>query len=351
MSLLNASEWEDFLSYFPDAHILQTKSWGELKQVFGWKIDRIGILSEDKTIGIGAQILFKPLPLGLSMAYIPRGPVGLVSQPETHPLWNQWMVEVDHLCRRRRAVFLKIEPDLWENERPASLSESAEELPSGFIKSQQDIQPSRTLLVDLKDNEDAILARMKQKTRYNIRLALKKGVVVKSSQDLQTFHKLMQLTGQRDVFGVHSLEYYQKAFDLFYPNGACQIFTAEFDGEPLATVMVFARGANAWYFYGASSDAHREKMPAYLLQWEAIRWARSQGCTQYDLWGVPDFDWEILEENFTQRSVGLWGVYRFKRGFGGELKRAQGPWDKIYKPFWHWGYLKAINLRAKNDDV
>ena len=96
--------------------------------------------------------------------------------------------------------------------------------------------------------------------------------------------------------------------------------------------MVFRRGKRAWYFYGASGNAHRERMPTYLLQWEAIRWARSQQCTSYDLWGVPDADEQSLEDQFMQRSSGLWGVYRFKRGFGGELMRALGPYDRVYRP-------------------
>ncbi len=104
--------------------------------------------------------------------------------------------------------------------------------------------------------------------------------------------------------------------------------------------MVFAYGSRAWYFYGASTNQHRHRMPTYLLQWEAMRWARDQGCTEYDLWGVPDEDEHTLEDQFAERSDGLWGVYRFKRGFGGNLRRALGPWDRVYQPvlytFYRW---------------
>jgi lipid II:glycine glycyltransferase (peptidoglycan interpeptide bridge formation enzyme) len=99
--------------------------------------------------------------------------------------------------------------------------------------------------------------------------------------------------------------------------------------------MVFAYGSRAWYFYGASTEKERNRMPTYLLQWKAMQWARQRGCTQYDLWGVPDADLETLEANFTKRSDGLWGVYRFKRGFGGELIRAAGALDRPYnKPLY-----------------
>jgi len=99
-----------------------------------------------------------------------------------------------------------------------------------------------------------------------------------------------------------------------------------------AGLMVFAHGRRAWYFYGASASDHRDRMPTYILQWEAMRWARAHGCTEYDLWGVPDADEDTLENEFSERSDGLWGVYRFKRGFGGRLCRSAGPWDRIYQP-------------------
>jgi lipid II:glycine glycyltransferase (peptidoglycan interpeptide bridge formation enzyme) len=94
--------------------------------------------------------------------------------------------------------------------------------------------------------------------------------------------------------------------------------------------MVFARGNRSWYFYGASTEQERARMPTYLLQWQAIRWARGRGCREYDLWGVPDADLPQLEAQFSSRSDGLWGVYRFKRGFGGRLMRTPGGWDRPY---------------------
>jgi lipid II:glycine glycyltransferase (peptidoglycan interpeptide bridge formation enzyme) len=217
--------------------------------------------------------------------------------------------------------------------------------------SAQTIQPPRTLLIDLAGDEEQVLARMKQKTRYNIRLALKKGIVVRSSEDLDAFYSLMQVTGGRDSFGVHSLPYYRLAYELFHRRGNCELLMAEFKGEPLAGLMVFANGRRAWYFYGASANEHRERMPTYLLQWEAMRWARSLGCTLYDLWGVPDEDEETLEANFAKRSDGLWGVYRFKRGFGGQLRRAAGPWDRVYNPLLYTLYRWWTGVRSAPGEV
>jgi lipid II:glycine glycyltransferase (peptidoglycan interpeptide bridge formation enzyme) len=108
--------------------------------------------------------------------------------------------------------------------------------------------------------------------------------------------------------------------------------------------MVFTSSSRSWYFYGASSGIHRDRMPTYLVQWEAMRWAKKMSCTEYDLWGVPDQDLDTLEANFTNRNDGLWGVYRFKRGFGGQLKRNCGPWDRVYNPFLYSLYMVRVQL-------
>ena len=244
--------------------------------------------------------------------------------------------EVDLVCKAKRAIFLKVEPDLWEDHPD---SDSVGQPPLGFQLSPHDIQPPRTLVVDLKGTDDQILARMKQKTRYNIRLARRKEIVIRQTHDIDVFYQLMQVTSERDAFGVHSKSYYQRALDLFEPRGGCALFCAEFDGQPLAGLMVFAHGKRAWYFYGASSNDYRHLMPTYLLQWKAMQWAKAQGCSEYDLWGVPDESHESLESNFLERSDGLWGVYRFKRGFGGELRRSVRGWDRVYNPILYKMYL------------
>jgi len=324
MTALTSNAWDEFLAAYPDAHILQTAAWGDLKASFGWQVFRVA------AGGVGAQILFRSLPLGYNLAYLPKGPV-----PAAQNSWDQFWPQVDALCRERKAIFLKIESDFWEQ---VDDSVSGEAPPPGLRLSPHTIQPPRTLIVDLTPEEDQILAAMKQKTRYNIRLASRKDVVVRTSDDVSVFSDLMEITGQRDDFGVHSLDYYRQAFDLFHRRGACQLFIAQYEDQPLAAIMVFMRGTRAWYFYGASSNQHRNRMPAYLLQWEAMRWAKSRGCQTYDLWGVPDADLETLEADFMKRHDGLWGVYRFKRGFGGQLMRSAQAWDRVYHPAFYAAY-------------
>ena len=325
MTEVSLTDWNTFLSKYPNAHLLQTGEWGELKSAFGW--DPVRIIPDD---GPAVQILFRRLPLGLTLAYIPK-PV------ESDSIFGErFWVEIDTICKNRRAVFLKIEPAAWDD----PLIQTGEGV--GVRVSPHNIQPPRTITVDLRDANEEILARMKQKTRYNIRLAAKKDVTVHAWDDIPAFHEMMEITGGRDGFGVHSLEYYQRAYEIFHPTGMAELLVAEYEGKPLAALMVFARGRRAWYVYGASNNQERNRMPTYLLQWEAMRWARAKGAEEFDLWGVPDVDEVSLESQFTERNDGLWGVYRFKRGFGGKLNRATQAMDRVYNPILYWLYTKYM---------
>ncbi len=341
MPEVNATQWDEFLQDCPNSHLLQAAAWGELKSVFGWQPVRI-VSHLGEPGAAGAQLLLRRLPLGFSLAYLSKGPPAptTLNQAPSAPAWSDLWTEIDRACRRLRAVFLLVEPDAREGE-------AALEAP-GFQTGMQSIQPRRSLLVDLEGSEDELLGRMKQKTRYNIRLAAKKDILVRPSRDLEAFNRLMAVTSQRDRFGVHTSAYYQRAYDLFHPSGNCELFLATFEEQPVGGVLVFARGERAWYLYGASSDEHRERMPAYLLQWEAMRWAREKGCREYDLWGVPDEEEETLEANFAARSDGLWGVYRFKRGFGGRLVRAAAPQERVYQPALHRIYRLLLSRRGES---
>jgi peptidoglycan pentaglycine glycine transferase (the first glycine) len=340
MAVVSAVTWQEFLADKENPHILQTAEWGELKRAFGWDVERI--VSGDS----GVQILFRKLPLGFTVGYLAK-PVNSeklsVISEQLSVSSEQFLAEIDSVCRKKRAVFLKIEPDCWDTEY-WSLNTDHWLL----VTSPHNIQPPRTVIISLEGSDDEILARMKQKCRYNVRLAEKKDVTVRAWDDLDGFHRLMQVTGGRDGFGVHSLAYYQKAYELFHPTGMAELLVAEFESKPLAALMVFALGKRAYYLYGASNDEERNRMPTYLLQWEAMKWAKACGCTEYDLWGVPDVDEATLEAQFETRQDGLWGVYRFKRGFGGQVKRAAQALDKVYMPLLYWLYLWRMGKGDNN---
>lgn len=329
--LADPAAWDNFIVAHPDSHILQTANWGMLKSAFGWKAERL-VYGDS-----GAQVLFRGLPFGYSIAYIPKGPIQFT---------DELLSELDAVCQKHKAIFLKIEPFAWEPDPYWQRLEL-----SGWYRSEP-IQPRRTVTIPLTVSGEEILVGMKQKTRYNIRLAEKRGIDVRQSQDYALFTEMAQVTGKRDGFGVHSAAYYQKIKELFTEDGQAVLLVAYFENQPVAGIIVFAHGKNAWYMYGASTDAERNRMPTYLLQWEAIKWAQSKGCEVYDLWGIPDHDEEELEALFEskQHHDGLWGVYRFKRGFGGNIQRSVGAWDKAYKPLLYKAYRLYTALKSKRLD-
>ncbi|HSL29405.1 MAG TPA: peptidoglycan bridge formation glycyltransferase FemA/FemB family protein [Anaerolineales bacterium] len=323
MPIVTLAEWNQFLHNHPNAHLLQTGEWGELKSAFGWKAVRI------VSGKAGVQVLYRQLPLGFTVGYLPK------VNPD-RVLW----AEIDSVSKKHRAIFLKWEADSWEGEHPSSITRY-----SPLSTSPHNIQPPRTIIVDLRSDPEVILARMKQKTRYNIRLAEKKNVTVRAWEDVGSFHAMMVATGQRDGFGVHSREYYRRAYELLQPRQMAELLVAEYEGKPLAALFIGRNGNRAYYLYGASTDEERNRMPTYLLQWEAMKWAKACGCEEYDLWGVPDEEEATLEANFEKRNDGLWGVYRFKRGFGGQLKRAVQAMDRVYNPLLYRAYLRFIRNR------
>jgi lipid II:glycine glycyltransferase (peptidoglycan interpeptide bridge formation enzyme) len=332
----DAANWDAFVASRPDAHILQTAAWGDLKSRFGWSAERIAV-TRDGQIAAGALVLFRRLPLRLgTLAYIPKGPLVDLSD---EALTSTLLSGIDALARRRRSILLKIEPDAL-----AGSPAGERYLQLGFRPSPQTVQPPSTILVDITRGEEDILAEMHQKTRYNIRLAERKGVSVREAgrDDLLAFNVLMQVTGARDGFDVHSPNYYNAAFDLFVLRNQARVFVAETEAQIIAGVFVFALGRRAWYFYGASDNDFRERMPNHALQWHAIRWAKTSGCCEYDLWGIPDADEAELEAQYLHRSDGLWGVYRFKRGFGGKVVRFIGALDRVYNPLLYRVYLLAL---------
>lgn len=338
----SAPEWDAFVAAHPRAHILQTTGWAALKGAYGWGSDRVALVDGGRVVA-GAQLLFRPLPFRLgSLAYVAMAPL-LTDPAQEQPLW----AAIDACAKHHGAAFLKWEPGIYGDGEP-----KPDFARLGFRASVQTIQPPRTILIDISADDETILARMNQGTRRKIRQSLKNGVEYRQSAnraDVAKFNAIMQVTGSRNAFGVHEPAYYERAYDLFVPDAAALIL-AEHEGDTLAGIMVFAKGRTAWYLYGASSSEKRNLMATYGVQWQAIQWAKARGCTVYDLWGIPDEPLETLEAQFEQRSDGLWGVYGFKRGWGGEVVRSLGAWDKVYNPIIYAAYTMAVKVRERSDD-
>ena len=173
---------------------------------------------------------------------------------------------------------------------------------------------------------------MKPKWRYNIRLAERKGIRIRAgtSADLPDFYAMYVETGRRDGFLVRPYDYYRRIWERFLDEGLAHLLLAELDGRPVAGLILFRFGPTAWYFYGASTAQARPLMPNHALQWAAMRWAQDAGCTRYDWWGAPD----VLAENDP-----MWGVYRFKIGFGGVFTQSIGAYDYPASRLLYWIYM------------
>ncbi len=321
--------WNESLAGEPAFALLQSWEWGEFKERLGWRAYRVAA-ERDGRIVAGAQLLVRRLPLGLaSLAYVPRGPTGAWLDP---PVARALLGELRRVARRERAVFLRVEPPLAG--RP-----DAERalLAMGFRGSPYTNQPRATIVLDLAPPPDELLAGMHPKTRYNIRYAARKGVVVEEGgpEELPLLHRLMQLTGRRGGFSPRSLRYYQQEWAALAP-GRLRLLIATYQGRPLAVNVYAHFGAHAAYLHGASSGEHANLQPNSLLMWEAILRARALGCRSFDLWGIPDEVGLAVAQGAgppaSERTDGLWGVYRFKRGFSRRVLLYAAAHDDVYLP-------------------
>ena len=362
VSTAERKKWDQFINDHPGGHFLQSWGWGELKASIGWHPFRFSLRDEKQGQMVAAtQVLCRPVPgfplWAGHLAYIPKGPVIDWSDA---CLCQAFFTQLNARLQRQGALALRMEPNrvvealtcsTGSNPRPGNplatevpvAHSNIEELQAVdttattattatmatlpmLLYPVQPVQPIRSIVLDLTPTEDALLAGMKEKWRYNLRLAKRKGVTVRAAEtveDVETWYALLRTTGERDHFGIHTIDYYLKAWHVFVPRQQACLFLAEYDGRLLAGIFVAMLSRQAVYLYGASSNECRNLMPNYLLQWEAICWAKRQGAVQYDFWGIPET--ESAEEAMA-------GVYRFKRGWGGKTMRFVGCYEYIYRP-------------------
>ena len=353
--------WNEIISQLPNPHFLQTYEWGQVKARYGWEPiyliwDLEGKMREEKAKNLSslifparaaALVLKKKIVSGglaarLCILYAPKGP--LLDWGD-EALRTRVLDDLQRFARQQGAIFLKLDPDValgtgipgTETDRaePGGEAVRADLVRRGWRFSEDQIQFKNTVILDVSASEEEMLARMKQKTRYNVRLGPKKDVAVRvgNESDWPMLYKMYAETSVRDGFVIRDEGYYQTVWGLF--KGMAEPLIAEVDGEPVAAVFLFAFGGRAYYVYGMSREAHREKMPTYLLQWEAMKWAKARGCSSYDLWGAPD----VFDE-----SDSMWGVFRFKDGLGGQVLRTLGAWDFVPNPFWYAMYTKLVPM-------
>jgi peptidoglycan pentaglycine glycine transferase (the first glycine) len=378
--------WNSIIARLPNPHFLQTYEWGQVKAKYGWEPiylawDSQGKMKEARNardlssfafypsaaaLVLKRQIIRSGFAARLSILYAPKGPL---LDWANEPLRSRVLDDLQSYARRQGAIFLKMDPDVvlgqgiphteadvinYTGQAVKSLLERR-----GWQYSSDQIQFRNTVLIDLAPSEQEMLTRMKQKTRYNIRLAEKKGITLRvgTQEDFSMLYKMYAETSIRDGFVIRDEGYYETVWKIFTENAphpvsnlreasprdrspitnyelpSTEPLIAEVDHEPIAAIFVFYFARRAYYVYGMSRDVHRERMPAYLLQWEAMKRARARGCTFYDLWGAP----EVFDETDS-----MWGVYRFKEGLGGKVVRTLGAWDFAPSPFWYKMYSEAI---------
>jgi peptidoglycan pentaglycine glycine transferase (the first glycine) len=323
-SITDPIKWNTALTALPDRHVLQSWEWGQFKSRWGWQ-PRYFAYEADHHITAAALVLRRSIARSLNILYVPKGPAMNYSDAA---LVDRVLNDLIDIARRDRAIFIKIDPDLARSDRTILLDR-------GWRESAEQIQFRNTMLIDLTPAEDQLLAAMKPKTRYNIRLAQKKGVSVSLGglDDLDRLYAMYDETAQRDGFIIRPIDYYRDAWGSFIQSGLAQPFIAEVEHEAVAALILFRFADRVWYLYGMSRSQHREFMPNHLLQWEAMRWAKAHGCTLYDLWGAPD---ELSE------SDSMWGVYKFKEGLGGQFTQHVGAVDFVVSRFGYWLYSAVM---------
>lgn len=374
---MESNSWNSIISNLPNPHFLQTYEWGQVKAKYGWtplyaawdadgrwkvESDPNQLSSFQSPVAaallLKRQILRSGFAARLSILYAPKGP--LLDWSDA-PLRNRVLDNLQSFAKKQGAIFLKMDPDVVlgtgiPHTEEDHLNNNGYSVVSdlkhrGWRYSSDQIQFKNTVLIDLRHSEE-LLARMKQKTRYNIRLAERKGVTLRigTSNDFDMIYKMYAETSVRDGFVIRNEEYYKTVWSTFMANAQSSVsnlqplitnyqlpFTesliAGVNNEPVAAIFVFYFAGRAYYVYGMSRAIHREKMPTYLLQWEAMKRAKAKGCTVYDLWGAPD----VFDE-----SDSMWGVYRFKEGLGGKVLRTLGAWDFAPNPLWYKLYSETI---------
>jgi peptidoglycan pentaglycine glycine transferase (the first glycine) len=323
--ITDPGQWNDTLRRLPYAHVLQSWEWGEFKaRQTGWQPHRYAFSKNGTVVGMASIGVRRIGPLKL--LYISKGPVLPYQDTAIAAEILEWL---QGYARRERAIWLKIDPDIIaatgvpgeEDDSPHPVGQSMTSLlrKKGWQPGEQ-VQFQNTITLDLTSSEDEILAAMSQNTRRKVRTAEKKGVTIRAAtlDDIPALYALYESTGTRDAFLTRPFSYYGDLWQTFMQSGLAHALIAEYEGKPIAHVILFHFGQTCWYFYGASANAERERMPNYALQWEAMKWAKAQGYSIYDFWGAPNI--------FTEEDR-MWGVFEFKRGFRGTVTRFIGAWD------------------------
>lgn len=279
----------EFLQNNPKTNFMQSPEWARVKTE--WKNEFITVEDENGNIKGTMSILLRKVPfINRHIMYAPRGFVCDVHDKET---LKELTIKAQEIAKKYRAFIFRLDPDVLQSDEEFKkiITELGYKTKKNIKNIGQVLQPKYIFRLNVKDKtEEELLQSFESKTRYNIRLAGRKGVTVRQGtrDDLKIFYDIMKTTGSRDDFFIRPLSYFQKIYDEMGEKHA-RIYIAEFEGEPIAATMPIYYGNKVWYLYGGSSNKHRNLMPNYLIQWEMIKWAIEEKCDWYDFRGVSGF--------------------------------------------------------------
>jgi len=328
-------KYKKFLLNNDRCNFQQSLEWGNVKKDWIKEV----VLSEDENGNINGSlcIWIRKIPIFGNLMYSARGPVCDITNKD---ILKDIKEGTDFLAKKYKAFVIRMEPDIEKSNK--EYRKIAEELGYKIKDDSKDfkdeIQPRFVFRLDIKGKtKDVLFAEFHQKTRYNIRLATKKGVVIKegTKDDLKAFHDIMVETGKRDEFIIRSLQYFENMYDELVPSGHMKLLMAYYENEPIAGIIPIMYGNKVWYLYGASSNRHRNLMPNYLLQWTMIQEAVDRGADMYDFRGVAG----VVDESHPQ-----YGLYRFKKGFNATFTEFIGEVYISYKPLVHKAYKISEKL-------
>jgi len=334
--MLNFSikEWDEAVGHRPPSPFSQSWSWAEFQKRAGRQCFFI------KNSAGQALLIKHPLPMGQSYLYAPRGPILDFWQEES---FFSFLKDVRDLAAKEKSIFWRFDPPILSN----FLSESEKkfvtklsvqrirQLDGGVglpIKKVADIQPPKTIILDLFASEEEMLSKMHYKTRYNIRLAERHQIKIRegSAAEIEHFIRLITKTSERDSFRPHPANYYRQMLNSPSPSASdfyLKLLLAEYQDKILVANLVAFFGDTVTYLHGASADEYKSLMAPHLLQWETIKMAKARGYHYYDFWGIDEKKWP--------------GVTRFKRGFAGQEVEYPGTFDFVFNKFWYQLYLIA----------
>lgn len=317
-------ELKEFLKNNKKSHFLQSPEWAKVKD--NWKHEMIIVRNKENKITGTMSILLRKMPIiNRYMMYAPRGFVCDIDDKET---LEKLTKEAKEIAKKYKAFIFRLDPDIPnDNKEFRDLAQSLGYKLKKNIKTIDDvIQPKYVYRLNIEGkSEEELIKVFKEKTRYNIRLAGRKGVVVREGkeEDFSVFYEIMKETGKRDNFFIRDISYFKKLYDAMRPDHA-KILIAEYENTPVAVAMPIYYGNKVWYLFGGSLNKHRKVMPTYLIQWEMMKWAIENNCDIYDFGGVSGYEDE---------QGSMYGVYRFKKGFNGEVVEFVDELYMVFNPF------------------